>query len=245
MSKILIIIPAFNESGSIEHVVTSIAVIDPSWEILVINDGSTDTTGEIIEHHNGLNVLHHCVNLGIGGAIQTGCAYAFANNFDFAVQVDGDGQHSASEIKKLLDVFSDTTATDVVIGSRFLIAGNTTAFRSTGMRRAGITILRRVIHWLTGTNVHDVTSGFRAYNRKALSLVSRHYPTDFPEPESFILFAKTGLSVKEVPVRMEKRLSGVSSIKGIKSIYYVIKVLVAVLIYSLRPARYYSGWLEG
>ncbi len=245
MSKILIIIPAFNESGSIEHVVTSIAVIDPSWEILVINDGSTDTTGEIVEHHNGLNVLHHCVNLGIGGAIQTGCTYAFANNFDFAVQVDGDGQHSASEIKKLLDVFSEKTSADVVIGSRFLIAGNNATFRSTGMRRAGITILRCVIHLLTGTNVYDITSGFRGYNRKAISLVSRHYPTDFPEPESFILFAKTGLSVKEVPVRMEKRLSGVSSIKGIKSIYYVIKVLVAVLIYSLRPARYYSGGLEG
>lgn len=239
MSKILIIIPAFNESLSIGQVIQSILEEYPSFEIVVIDDGSTDNTGEIARKFGSVHVIRHSVNLGIGGAMQTGFLFAYTKGFDYAIQVDADGQHNTALIGKLLNAFQ-TSHVDMVIGSRFIDTDNSSGFRSSRSRRAGIRILRLAVFILTRQVIYDVTSGFRAYNRKAISLVAQHYPTDFPEPEAIILLNKAGLSIKEIPVIMSQRQCGVSSITGLKSIYYVFKVLIAILIYSMRPRKYYT-----
>jgi glycosyltransferase involved in cell wall biosynthesis len=234
-SATLIIVPALNESATIGEVIRSISEVGPQWDILVVNDGSVDGTGIYAALEPGVQVIDLCSNLGIGGAMQAGFNYALENGYTTAVQVDGDGQHDTSCIPRLLDAVSSGKA-DVAIGSRFL-EGTMGSFQSTKLRRIGIRLLRMLCRMLSGYKILDVTSGFRALNRVALSLVARHYPSDFPEPESFVLFRRAKLKVREYPVSMRKRNCGISSISGLTSGYYMIKVLIALLIYSLRSQR--------
>jgi glycosyltransferase involved in cell wall biosynthesis len=237
-AKVLIIVPAFNESATIREVIRSISETGPRWDILVVNDGSTDDTGHIAALKPQAMVINLCSNLGIGQAMQAGFKFAIENGYDAAVQVDGDGQHDASCIRSLLDALSSMNA-DVVVGSRFL-EGTKGSFQSTRTRRMGIWFLRALLRILTGYQIRDVTSGFRALNQRALALAAQHYPIDFPEPESFVLFHRAKLTVHEVSVTMRPRRSGVSSISGLASAYYMVKVLVALLVYSLQSKRDFS-----
>jgi glycosyltransferase involved in cell wall biosynthesis len=198
-------------------------------EIAVVNDCSRDDT-KMVAGLYPIIVLDLLVNLGIGGAVQTGFLYARENGFDVAVQIDGDGQHPPRELPKLL-AFYEETKTSIVIGSRFLNEGG---FKSSFARRIGI----RYFHWLnkllTGKNIYDSTSGFRLFDKAGIAIAAEKYPDEFPEPASLVLFAKSGLSIVEVPVMMSERLAGKSSIRNFASLYYCIKVTISMLFLFIR-----------
>ncbi|MFH1893011.1 MAG: glycosyltransferase family 2 protein [Candidatus Zixiibacteriota bacterium] len=236
MEKILIIIPAFNESENIRQVVDEIRASQPSANIAVVNDCSTDNTERVVREI-GETLLPLPYNLGIGGAVQTGLMYARDNRFDIAVQVDGDGQHPAGEIEKLLGPIRSGDA-DVVIGSRFLGTGD---FKSTFTRRIGIRIIEIMNRMLTGVAVTDNTSGFRAYNSGAIEFLSTTYPQDYPEPVAVVELYRNGFRINEVAVEMRERQKGTSSIGALGSIYYMIKVLVANLIAVSRKPMAKEG----
>lgn len=228
MERILAIVPALNEAENIGKVVQDLKSTSPWPDVLVIDDGSTDQTAEIARAH-GAKVISLAVNLGIGGAVQTGFLYAVKHHYDVALQVDGDGQHRAEEIQKLLDPIL-RGETDVTIGSRFLAK---TSYKSAWSRRLGIYILSKTIQSVVRKTYTDPTSGFRAYNRKALRVVSAHYSTDYPEPDSIVTLVKNGLRLVEVSVEMGARLSGKSSITPFKSAYYMFKVSLAIILNSI------------
>ncbi len=230
--KKLIIIPAYNESENILNTVKVIQEEAPDFDYVVINDCSRDNTLELMEENN-INYVNLPVNLGIGGAVQTGYKYALENDYDVAVQVDGDGQHDPKYLKVLVDALEKNDA-DMVIGSRFI---NNEGFQSTFMRRVGIVYFTRLIHLLTGKTITDPTSGFRMCNRKVIELFSKDYPRDYPEPESIVALLKRKMNVMEVPVQMKERQGGVSSINASKSVYYMIKVSLAILIENLRKYK--------
>ena len=231
--KCIIIIPAYNEAASIVEVVTSLADLERKLEILVINDGSCDKTVEKARNSDCATILDLACNLGIGGAVQTGFIYALRHDFDIAVKFDGDGQHLAQEIERLLDPLLAGRA-DVVIGSRFLVAGG---FKSTFSRRLGIQLLAMVNSVLLGRRIRDNTSGFRAYNRKAIEFLAEHYPAiDYPEPEEVVLLARNGFKIIETAVAMAPRQGGSSSITLGRSFYYMAKVLLAIVMTNLRPS---------
>ena len=223
--RILLIIPAFNEAETIEHVVNGLTVNFPQYDYVVVNDGSSDGTGELCME-KGYQVLNLPINLGIGGAVQTGYRYALKYVYDIAVQLDGDGQHDASYVKRLIEPLLAGEA-DVVIGSRFL---RREGFQSSRSRRVGINILSDLIWLCTGKRVRDVTSGFRAVNRKFISIYAEDYPSDYPEPEAIITAVMHRGRVAEVPVVMKEREGGTSSITFRKSVYYMIKVTLAILV---------------
>jgi len=235
MTKILIIIPCYNEGNSLPLILEQLLHLKlPShfqMEIAVVNDCSKDDTKWVASLYPVI-LLDLLVNLGIGGAVQTGFLYARENGFDLACQVDGDGQHPPWELIKLLD-FYDQTKTNIIIGSRFLNEGG---FKSSFARRLGI----RYFHWLnkllTGENVYDSTSGFRLFDKTGIALAAEKYPDEFPEPASLVLFSKHGLSIKEVPVVMSERLAGKSSIRNFVSVYYCIKVTISMLFIFIRKA---------
>ena len=233
MIRIAAIIPAYNEEASIASVVAEINAVSASSGIVIIpvvvNDCSKDRTAEIIDKLNCV-ALHLPVNLGIGGGVQTGFIYAYENGFDFAVQVDGDGQHPAESIPLLLQE-ATTKQLDVIIGSRFL---NKEGFQSSAMRRAGINWFRRLNKILAGVTVYDSTSGFRMINRKTLAIVSEYYPDDYPEPEAVIIYARHKLKIGEVPVIMRERQGGVSSINSFRAVFYMWKVTLGVLFTWIR-----------
>jgi len=220
---------------NIKKVIDDIDEIQANIDILVINDGSTDNTGHIAEETGKAYVINLPCNLGIGGCVQTGFKFAKKNNYDVAFQFDGDGQHKASEIDKILKPIQDGQV-DVVIGSRFLIKND--GFQSTYWRRVGIKIFEIVNSTLIKQNIKDNTSGFRAYNKKAIHFLSDHYPSDYPEPEAIITLGKNGFRLSEVSVVMKERGSGESSISGVHSFYYMVKVLLAIFMNSLRPRIY-------
>ena len=223
--KILAIVPALNEANNIGSVVRNLKITAPWLDILVIDDGSTDQMAEVARVH-GAKVISLPVNLGIGGAVQTGFQYALKNHYDVALQVDGDGQHRAEEIKKLVDPVLLGEA-DVTIGSRFLVK---TLYRSAWPRRLGIYLLSKTIQSVVRKNFTDPTSGFRAYNQKALRIVASHYSTDYPEPDAIVTLLKNELRVIEISVEMDARLSGSSSITPFKSGYYMFKVSLAIIL---------------
>ena len=223
--KVLVIIPAYNERESIVSTVNS--VVAAGYDYVVINDGSTDDTLDICRSNN-LNVLDLPQNLGIGGAVQAGHKYAKQFGYDIDVQVDGDGQHDPSYIPKLVDGI--LSGSDLVIGSRFV--EQTNGFQSSFMRRVGINWLSGVINLVTQHRITDPTSGFRACNRKAIDLFCKRYPADYPEPDSIVSALSHGLNVSETSVVMKERQGGSSSISGFSSIYYMIKVTLAILISS-------------
>jgi len=231
-SKILIIVPAFNEEDNISQVMASLKKKVAYADVMVINDGSSDNTASIVCNISAKSLISLPVNLGIGGAVQTGFIYAQRYNYDIAVQFDGDGQHLASEIDKLLSPIIKHE-TDVVIGSRFTRKGLDT-YRSTPLRLLGIKMFKFINSLLIGQRITDNTSGFRAYNRRAIEFLAQNYPMDYPEPEAVILLGKNHFRLKEVYTRMAPRDGGVSSISGFDSVYYMVKVFLAVFMNALR-----------
>lgn len=233
MTKIAIIVPAYNEEKSIAGVVNDIRAMAVergfNLDVLVVNDCSKDSTSDIISTLPCI-ALNLPVNLGIGGAVQTGFKYAFENQYDYAIQVDGDGQHPASEIPKLVDTAIREQA-DVVIGSRFI---DKEGFQSSALRRFGISYFKRINKVLVGVTVHDSTSGFRLVNRKVLELVSEYYPDEYPEPEAIIVYSLNKFKIVEVAVAMRERQGGVSSIGAFSSVYYMFKVSLAIVFTFIR-----------
>jgi glycosyltransferase involved in cell wall biosynthesis len=236
--KILVIIPAFNEEGSVGKVVEEVKTCLPRMDMLVVNDGSTDLTSEIA-NAKGAVVLNLPFNLGIGGAMQAGYKYAYEKGYDIAIQVDGDGQHDPREIPKLLRVLEEEKV-DVANGSRFI---GDSQYKTSVMRRLGSLILSKAISMVVGQKLTDPTSGFRAANRRAIQLFSANYPQDYPEPEAMVLLHQCGLVMKEVPVKINQRYSGESSITKIRSVYYMVKVLLAILVdcFKKRPVLKIGG----
>lgn len=229
--KVLAIIPAYNEEGSIPEVIRRIRVNLPKADIVVVNDGSKDNTS-IKAAAAGAKVLDLPFNLGIGGAMQTGFLYAKSNNYDIAVQIDGDGQHNPEYASELIEPLVQGKA-DMVIGSRFIAE---TCYRPSLTRKAGMVFFSSLVETLTGRRVKDTTSGFRAANRKTINYFSDHYPTDYPEVDVLVKLYKKKFKVIEVPVEMSSRKTGKSSITPFRSFYYMIKVTVALLIGSLKIA---------
>ena len=229
--KILIIIPAYNEEKNIGSVINDIKNNLPSADIVVINDGSTDNTSAIARTAGAI-VIDLPTNLGIGGAMQTGYKFARENKYDIAIQVDADGQHAATEIPKILDRLNQKDV-EAVIGSRFVIE-NPKSFQSTFLRRMGITFFSKLISSILRQRITDATSGFRAVTKKVIEKFAVNYPEDYPEPEAIVLLYKWGFKIAEVPVTMSPRKASISSITRIQSIYYLVKVTLAILIDLLR-----------
>jgi len=233
MPKYAAIVPAFNEQDAISSVVSDLNLTAQKnalhLDVIVVNDCSTDSTSSII---SGLNctALNLPINLGIGGAVQTGFKYAFENDYDFAFQIDGDGQHPAEELPKLIRAQQDN-GWNIIIGSRFI---DKTGFQSTGLRRTGINYFKYLIKMLVDVWITDSTSGFRMIDRKALKIVNEYYPDEYPEPEAIILYAKNKLSIGETPVLMRERQGGVSSIGKRSSVYYMIKVSLSIIFTFIR-----------
>lgn len=234
--RVLVIIPAYNEAENIVHVVNHMMEQAPQYDYLVVNDGSTDNTLKLCQQEN-FHYLDLSINMGIGGAVQAGYIYARKNDYDIAVQMDGDGQHDIAYLDKLLAPIIAQEA-DVVIGSRFL---EKEGFQSSTSRRMGINILSGLIWLTTGKRIMDVTSGYRAVNRMFIEIYSKDYPMDYPEPEAIVAAIMHLGRVREVPVQMRAREGGTSSITFKKSIYYMIKVTLAILLcrisYGVRRAK--------
>ena len=227
--KKLIIIPAYNEELNISKIIKELALYAQDYDYVVINDCSTDSTRKICENEN-INHINLPVNLGIGGAMQTGYLYAYEHDYDIAVQLDGDGQHDASFLDGMLEVLQSNDA-DMVIGSRFI---EKEGFQSSSARRAGIGFLTRLIKLMTGKVITDPTSGFRMANKKLVKKFANEYPKDYPEPESVVRILKEKNKVMEIPVIMRERQGGKSSIRSWNSAYYMIKVSLAIIISGLK-----------
>lgn len=223
--KILVIIPAYNEQENILNTIHDIEINCPGMDYVVINDCSRDHTEQILTDHNIRHITLPC-NLGIGGGVQTGYRYARENGYDIAIQFDGDGQHEAKYLNDLVALI-ETGQADIVVGSRYIIK---TGFQSTGLRRAGISFLSHLIRLLCGVRVLDVTSGMRAVNRRFIEEYAMEYAQDYPEPEAIVLAAIKGARIKEVPVEMRERQGGSSSISPLRSVYYMIKVSLALIL---------------
>lgn len=229
MPRVLIIIPAYNEQETIGAVLASLREHAPDYDVVVIDDGSRDNTRSIARSA-GAEVIRLPVNLGIGGAVQTGFKYAWRNGYDVAVQCDADGQHPVAQIPELVERLLKGD-TDLVIGSRYV--ANTTYIPSF-LRRLGKSILSRVVDFFIGGGITDTTSGFRAVNRRALSVLARHYPEDYPEAEALVILHRSGLKAIEIPVQMFSRQGGESSIGAPQAVYYMAKVVLAIFIDMFR-----------
>ncbi len=226
--KVLIIIPVFNEEKNIEHVLDSIEAACPHYDVLVIDDGSIDHSYDLIRQRNKEAVVRLPSNLCIGGARQTGYKYAFYHQYDIVVQVDGDGQHNPLCIEKMIEKLKQ--GYNVCIGSRFITYEG---FQSSGIRRIGISFLYGLLKCITGEKITDPTSGFRVCDRKAIEFYAFEYPLDYPEAESIVTASRNKMKLCEAPVAMEERKSGKSSIGKRASVYYMIKVTIAILIEAI------------
>ncbi len=234
MIKILIIIPCYQEQNNITNTIRLVQKVitqikNMECHILVINDGSKDKSLQQIQN-TGVNYLNLPINLGIGGAMQTGYQYAQKNNFDVAIQLDGDGQHKPEYITKLVAPIRNNEA-NVVIGSRYI---DKQGYQSSTLRRTGINYFSWLNQKLVNVKILDATSGFRALDKKAIKIVCNYYPETYPEPESVILYALHNLKLKEVPVKMKARVGGVSSITGLKTLFYMLKVTIGTLFLYIR-----------
>jgi glycosyltransferase involved in cell wall biosynthesis len=229
-SSYLAVVPAYNEVATVADVIRSMREHAPGFDLIVVDDGSTDGTAEVAKAA-GARVLRHPFNLGIGGAVQSGFSFALDNGYDYVVQVDADGQHDPSEIHRLIQAMESDPRIDMVCGSRFLIDGHYPAPIS---RRTGIHLFAFILSRIVGQRVSDPTSGFRLCNRRAIELFARDYPHDYPEVEAVLMLHFHSLRMHEVPVRMFQRGGGVSSISSGKSIYYMIKVLLAIFVGLVR-----------
>lgn len=223
--RTLIIIPAYNEAENIGALLDELDAGYGRYDYIVVNDRSKDRTRDILAERNA-PYLDLPVNLGIGGGVQAGYMYALDNGYDIAVQMDGDGQHLPTYLDAIIKPVEDGEA-DYVVGSRFITKEG---FQSSALRRFGIDFLSLWLKMLTGVRVKDVTSGFRAVDRRCIELFAKEYAQDYPEPEALICAAMHGVRIREVPVRMKERSGGTSSISGLKSAYYMIKVTLALAI---------------
>jgi glycosyltransferase involved in cell wall biosynthesis len=229
--KTLIIIPAYNEAGSIAGVVENIRKTVPEADILVVNDGSQDRTARKARE-SGAQVITLPYNMGIGSAVQSGFLFAKERGYHYAVQVDGDGQHPASDIPRLLAALRN--GADVAIGSRFV---NPTGYRPPLFRALGIKVFSFLVSSIVGKRVYDTTSGFRAINRKAIILLAETYPHDYPEVEALITLYRNGMEFVEIPVEMNYRQEGKSSISATAGAYYMLKVTLAVLVAVIKRRK--------
>jgi glycosyltransferase involved in cell wall biosynthesis len=230
MSDVLVIIPAYNEGGNIRRTVEEVRSLALRPDILVVDDGSQDDTARLA-WEAGAWVVSLPFNLGIGGAVQTGFRYAKECGYSKAVQVDGDGQHDARYVEKLLAPVVSGEA-DIAVGSRFIPPFM--GYRSSFVRRIGIHFFAALISTLTGCRITDPTSGFRAFGQRAIELFADDYPPDYPEPESLMTARRRGLNLAEVPVEMRKRSQGHSSIRYLATLYYMIKVTFAVVLSMVK-----------
>ncbi|HEP1254111.1 TPA: glycosyltransferase family 2 protein [Streptococcus pyogenes] len=230
--KKLIIIPAYNESSNIVNTIRTIESDAPDFDYIIIDDCSTDNTLAICQEQ-GFNVISLPINLGIGGAVQTGYRYAQRCGYDVAVQVDGDGQHNPCYLEKMVEVLVQSSV-NMVIGSRFITKEG---FQSSFARRIGIKYFTWLIALLTGKKITDATSGLRLIDRSLIERFANHYPDDYPEPETVVDVLVSYFKVKEIPVVMNERQGGVSSISLTKSVYYMIKVTLAILVVRLKGNR--------
>lgn len=234
-SKILLIIPAYNEQGNILNTYNNVIKYNKKnkekYDVIVINDGSLDNTENILIKNKipHITLIH---NLGIGGAVQTGYKYAYENGYDIAVQFDGDGQHDINYVKDIISPVLKNNA-DIVIGSRY-IDKNVSSFKSTITRQLGIKLISFVIKLVTNKKILDTTSGFRACNKKIIKEFASDYPTEYPEPVTTTELLKKGYKLQEVPVNMNERATGKSSIKTWKNVYYMINVCLSILMVGIR-----------
>lgn len=236
--KILIIIPAYNEEASILKTCKEIyeynSKYKTNYDILVINDCSTDSTLKICKE-NDIPVISLIHNLGIGGAVQTGYKYAYEYNYDIAIQYDGDGQHNIEYAKNIIDPIINEKS-DFVIGSRF-VTENASEFKSSAARRIGIKIISSTIHLITKKRIYDVTSGFRAANKKIIEQFACAYPLEYPEPVTNAELLKKGFRVREVPVQMHERETGQSSIHTWKNVYFMINIFLSIVVVMFRREK--------
>jgi glycosyltransferase involved in cell wall biosynthesis len=227
---VVAIVPAWNEAAAIGGVVDEVLAFDPTIHVVVVDDASDDETASVAQRH-GATVLPLLFNVGIGGAVQTGFRYARDEGYEIAVRLDGDGQHDASELGKLIGPVRAGEA-DLVIGSRFVDPGGT--YRPPFARRMGIRVFARLVSLLGGQKVTDTTSGFSAMNRAGIELFALEYPHDYPEVEATLVALRSGLRLTQVQVEMRERQTGTSSITFVRSLYYIVKVMLALLVASLR-----------
>lgn len=232
--KVILVIPAYNEEENILKTYKSVMDYNnknkTNYDVIVINDGSKDKTS-LICHENKIPVIDLIHNLGIGGAVQTGYKYAYENDYDIAVQFDGDGQHDVRYVKNIIEPIINKES-DMVIGSRFV--KNIDTFKSTFSRRIGINIISFFIKLVTRKKIYDTTSGFRAVNKKIIKDFASSYPVEYPEPLTTTEIIRKGYKVSEVSVEMKEREGGVSSIRAWKSAYYMITVVVSIIIIGMR-----------
>ena len=233
MDKVLLVIPAYNEGKNIERVVDHIKNDFPELDYVVVNDGSKDDTADICRRR-GYNFIDLPVNLGLAGCFQTGMKYAWQKGYNYAVQFDGDGQHDAAFLQEMRD-YMYAHDLDMLIGSRFI---EKEGFQSSSLRRFGIRYFSGLIRLLTGKRITDPTSGMRMVNESIIKMYADCYPKDYPEPESVVAVLQAGKKVEEYPVVMRERKEGVSSISPLKSVYYMIKVTLAILVERIRRKEY-------
>ncbi len=226
--RVLILIPCHNESESIGHLLDEIEAMHKELDILVINDGSTDSSSEVIRSYQHVELINLPYNTGIGATVQTGFQWALKNNYDAVIRLDGDGQHPPADIPGHLDALLHDKA-DLIIGSRF-IKSHEIGYTSTFSRRMGIYYLRGLLKLLTGQMIYDPTSGFISCNRKVIEWFAEYYPYDYPEPEAIQRIIQCGGRVIEIPTSMRKRLAGKSKISTLDSLYYFIKVSLALIL---------------
>jgi len=229
LERVLFVIPAYNEENNLREVVTRLLEIIPEARVLVVDDGSVDGTYRTARK-SGAMVARLPFNLGIGVAVQTGIIFAWDHGFDWVIRLDGDGQHDPSDVARFLE-YVRTHDVDLLIGSRFM---EKSGYQLSLLRRMAISFFNRLISLLTGFHITDATSGFQAYSRSAMEKLRRLFPDDYPEPETIIMLYKWGLKVDEIPVVMKQRPEGASSITTIRSVYYMVKVTMAILLDMIR-----------
>ncbi|MGD9873497.1 MAG: glycosyltransferase family 2 protein [Kiritimatiellia bacterium] len=229
MKEAIVIVPAYNEELNIRNLLEEIRAAVPAMDVVVLNDGSLDRTAQIAREC-GAKVLDLPCNLGVGGAVQAGFGYAYEQGYQYAVRIDGDGQHPPSEIPKLLESIRASEA-DLIIGSRFL---GERSYRSTRLRFCGIYLLAQFLSLICRRRVTDPTSGFQALKRPLLYFFSQSYPMDYPEPEALALMRRQGYDFAEVPAIFRERQAGVSSIQGWGTLYYLLKVFLALIVDRAR-----------
>jgi glycosyltransferase involved in cell wall biosynthesis len=234
MHKVLVIIPAYNESEAISDVLTALHEKTPDYDVLVVNDGSTDNTVEVVKRHKGVNLIQLPFNMGIGSTVQTGYKFAVQNGYDIAVECDADGQHPVHQLPIIVQGVIDGKG-DMVIGSRYVAD---TDYVPSSFRRIGKSLLSRIVDSVVGGGVTDTTSGFRAMNRATFSTFARTYPDDYPEAEALVIMHKHGLKAVEFPVDMQPRQGSESSINTRRAAYYIIKVSLAIFIGAFKSKNH-------
>ena len=230
--KTLVIIPAYNEGKCIKNVVNNLMRVNNNVDVLVVNDGSKDDTLNEAKKTKAI-VLDLPFNLGIGGAVQAGYIYAYKNNYDIAIQLDGDGQHNPKYIEEMVKIIEESKA-EMVIGSRFITK---TGYNQTFARMLGIRVIRGIMKLFAGKKIFDPTSGYRAVNKRIIKKFSENYPYDYPEPDTNMRLLKEKVEIIEIPVEMNNRETGKSSITPLKSVYYMIKVTLAMLICVIEKRK--------